>query len=950
MKKKARRKTATRVETLRHGEAKRTYIPTAETEAVVSKEHLRPLRVEFGRRDPGRDPQLVWRGKDLSDWSEIVVNTPPLFVQEKVQPKAILDDLLRHSRDCDPTPEQPLLFDDFNGIPPGAARTEFYRHQAHWSNRMILGDSLPVMASLAEREGLRGKVQCIYLDPPYGIKFNSNFQWSTTSREVKDGKREHITREPEQVKAFRDTWRDGVHSYLTYLRDRLTVARDLLTDSGSVFVQIGDENVHLVRALMDEIFGPRNHIVTIKFAKTFGLGGKFLDETFDYILWFARDREQVKFRRLFLKRAAGDAGGKQYRWIMSEGGLVEVPEGDRRQSENRLLSHDNMTSQSGNETTVFSFSLDGVEIGAPRKGGWKTNRQGVERLKRANRIIRVGNTPRYLRYFRDAPYYPMGSAWLDTGISGFGDEKVYVVQTLRKVVERCVLMTTDPGDLVLDPTCGSGTTAYVAEQWGRRWITVDTSRVALALARARLMGAKYPWYLLADSPEGQAKGAEIRRTAPKTTPTYGRLRQGFVYERVPHVTLRAIANNAGIDVLWDRFRKKMEPVRARLNESLGQSWEEWEIPRDAGEDWPADARSLHRDWWELRLARQREMDASIAASADHEVLYDRPYEDPEVVRVAGPFTVESITPHRAVPTVEEEEPGETLLRVAEETATYRGNAAFETVIEENLRIVGVEHAGEDGSGTERPASASRSRRRPRRRRTRFHWLGPGPSARLALEGRYREKGREKRAAIYIGPEFGVVSRADLVAAAREAAEQGCDALVACAFAYEPNAADGGEIGRMPVWRARINADLHLAPELRSKKSDALFVVFGEPDIELQPEDDGRYRVKLLGVDVYDPNTGRVRSDNADGIACWLLDTEYDEESFRVRHAYFPGTRNDPYAALRKSLRAEIVPEAWETLRSDLSRPFPTPATGRIAVKVINHLGDEVLKVLRVPPA
>ena len=945
MKKRAAKKGPTRVETIRHGEAKRLHIPTAEMKAVVPEAHLRPLQAEFERRDPDRDPQLVWRGKDLADWSEIVVNAPPLFVQEKVQPKAILDDLLRHGRDNDPTPGQPLLFDDFNGLPPGAARTDFYRHRAKWSNRMILGDSLQVMASLAEREKLRGKVQCIYLDPPYGIKFNSNFQWSTTSRDVKDGKKEHITREPEQVKAFRDTWRDGVHSYLTYLRDRLIVARDLLTDSGSVFVQIGDENVHRVQMLMEEVFGPGNHMVTIKFAKTSGLLSRFLEETFDFVIWFAKDKSEVKFRRLFLKRTAGDIGGKQYRWIKSNGRLVEVRDEVRARKENSLVSHDNLTSQSGNETTIFPFSLDGVEIEAPTKGGWKSNRRGIERLKRAGRLVRVGNTPRYVRHFSDAPYYRLGATWLDTIISGFGDEKVYVVQTLRKVVERCVLMTTDPGDLVLDPTCGSGTTAYVAEQWGRRWITVDTSRVALALARARIMGAKYPWYLLADSPEGQAKEAEIGRTPPKTTPTYGRLRQGFVYERVPHVTLRAIANNTEIDVLWERYRKRMEPVRARLNEELGKSWEEWEIPREAEEDWSETARQEHRDWWELRLARQREIDASIAAAADFEVLYDRPYEDPEVVRVAGPFTVESITPHRAAPTVEEEEPGETLLRVAEETATYRGNAGFETVVEENLRIAGVHQVARS-----RSASEKKRRRSGPQGRIRFHALGPGPTARLPLEGRYREKNREKRAAIHIGPEFGVVTRADLVAAARDAAEQGCEVLVTCAFAYEPNAADDEPIGRMPVLRARIDADLHMAPELRSKKSDALFVVFGEPEIELHPEDDGRWRVQLLGVDVYDPNTGRVRSDNADGIACWLLDTEYDEESFRVRHAYFPGTKNDPYASLRKSLRAEISREAWETLRSDRSRPFPEPETGRIAVKVINHLGDEVLKVLRVPPA
>ena len=944
MKKKAGRKAVTRVETLRHGEAKRAYIPTAETEAVVPKEHLRPLRVEFERRDPGRDPQLVWRGKDLSDRSDLVVNTPPLFVQEKVQPKAILDDLLRYSRDCDPMPERPLLFDDFNGIPPGAARTEFYRHQANWSNRMILGDSLQVMASLAEREGLRGKVQCIYLDPPYGINFNSNFQWSTTSRDVKDTKTEHITREPEQVKAFRDTWRDGIHSYLTYLGDRLAVARELLTDSGSMFVQIGDENVHRVRLLMDEIFGSDNFFSNIQYRALSPLGSSGISNNYDYVLWYAKDKERMKYRNLPVARNLEDES--EFRFVSDgQGGYrkleqpPEDPEG--------VFKRSTLTSSGYTESCTFAFEFEGKTV-PPKRKSWRTNREGMRRLIRSARLFALGSQVYFRQFFADKPMRQMENTWTDTA-AGFSGQKIYVVQTHEKIIRRCLLMATDPGDLVLDPTCGSGTTAFVAERWGRRWITVDTSRVALALARGRIMAARYPWYVLADSSEGQAKEAEITETAAKTTPTHGRVRLGFVYARVPHVELQDIAKNAEIDVIWERYDGQVEAIRGQLNGVLGRSWEQWDIPQDAADEWPAEARQAHREWCELRRVRQRKIDESIAANAESVVLYDRPYEDPEVVRVAGPFTVESITPHRAVPTVEEEEPGETLLRVAEETATYRGNAAFETVIEENLRIVGVEHPPKRESGSRRSAAASRSRQRPRRQRTRFHWLGPGPSARLALEGRYREKGREKRAAIYIGPEFGVVSRADLVAAAREAAEQGCEVLVACAFAYEPNAADEGEIGRMPVWRARINADLHLAPELRSKKSDALFVVFGEPDIELQPEDDGRYRVKLLGVDVYDPNTGRVRSDNADGIACWLLDTEYDEESFRVRHAYFPGTRNDPYAALRKSLRAEIVPEAWETLRSDLSRPFPKPATGRIAVKVINHLGDEVLKVLRVPP-
>ena len=567
----AGRKKRKSVDTLTHDGAARRNIPTAEYRAVMPDADKAPVRVAWERRNRDLDPQLVWRGKDRQDNADLAVQAPPLYIQEKVHPKVLIDDLMRRTkaRRDEAADDAPDLFADFNGLPNAEARTEFYRHDANWSNRMILGDSLQAMASLAEREGLRGKVQCIYIDPPYGIKFNSNFQWSTTSRDVKDGKKEHITREPEQVKAFRDTWRDGIHSYLSYLRDRLTAARDLLTDSGSVFVQIGDENVHRVRVVMDEVFGEENFVVTIKFSKTSGLGGKFLDETFDYLIWYSKNIQKVKYRRPFIERTIGQPGATQYTFSMYPDGsfcsLQDYPQG-------RAFAHDNLTSQTGNETTIFAFRLGSTTISAPKKGGWKSNLSGIERLKKAGRIIRIGNTPRYVRYFDDAPYYPMGSGWLDTGISGFGAEKVYVVQTHTRVIQRCILMTTDPGDLVLDPTCGAGTTAYVAEQWGRRWITIDTSRVALALARARIMGARYPWYLLSDSPEGQKKEAEIARRAPSEAPTRGDVRQGFVYERVPHITLKSIANNVEIDVTWERFQETLEPLRARLNAALGEAW------------------------------------------------------------------------------------------------------------------------------------------------------------------------------------------------------------------------------------------------------------------------------------------------------------------------------------------------------------------------------------------
>ena len=629
------RKTPRTVETLTHDEASRRNIPTAEFRSVMERSEQSPIQVAYQRRNRDLDPQLVWRGKDEQDWSDLVVQAPPLFIQEKVHPKVLIDDLRRQTRQGRREREgaaaetQPDLFADFNGLPSEDARTEFYQHDANWSNRMILGDSLQVMASLAEREGLRGKVQCIYFDPPYGIKFNSNFQWSTTSRDVKDGKAEHISREPEQVKAFRDTWRYGIHSYLTYLRDRLTVARDLLSESGSIFVQIGDENVHRVRALMDEVFGTENFVSFITVAKTTGagspaIGTRVLASVGDYVVWYAKDKPKIKYRQIYEERTFGDEGSTQYNLVEPDDGLYVRTMTNREKEDPtvipqgwRILAHDNFTSQTGAETTQQPVEWQGRSY-LPRKGGWKTNVLGSSRLRKATRLLSIGNTLRYRRRFEDFGNIPINNLWMRFRTSGFSDPKVYVVQTNAGIVERCILMTSDPGDLVLDPTCGSGTTAYVAEQWGRRWITIDTSRVALALARARVMGARYPYYLLADSPEGQRKDADVSGKAPRDSPAHGDVRQGFVYERVPHITLKSIANNAEIDVIWERWRETLEPLREDLNARLDCDWDEWQIPREASGTWPAEAAETHRLWWAARVARQQEIDDCIAAKADYE--------------------------------------------------------------------------------------------------------------------------------------------------------------------------------------------------------------------------------------------------------------------------------------------------------------------------------------------
>ena len=938
------------VAALTHDEAKRKNIPTAEYQSVLQKAEQDPIRVPYKRgavgldeektrRNRDLDPQLVWRGKDEQDWSDLVVQAPPLYIQEKVHPKALIDDLLRETREREYETGQltPDLFADFNGIPKGVDKTEFYHHDQNWSNRMILGDSLQVMASLAEREGLRGKVQCIYFDPPYGIKFNSNFQWSTTSRDVKDGNAGHITREPEQVKAFRDTWRDGIHSYLTYLRDRLTVARDLLTESGSIFVQIGDENVHRFRAVMEEVFGDANIVSQIAFRTTTGRANDLLAAASNFIIWAARDKSKCKYRSPYQDKMAGSSTEQVYSVWQDDAGVsarlskAEKSDQSLLPTGARVFMPDNLTSsRPAGETDVRQFAFRGRSF-SPGKGTFKSDENGLVRLGKSGRLWPTSEgTARYVRYFSDFPVIPFSNMWTDTGTGSFTEDKVYVVQTNTKVIERCILMTTDPGDLVLDPTCGSGTTATVAEQWGRRWITIDTSRVALALARARIMSARYPYYLLGDSREGQIKEAEVTHTAPSMQPVRGNIRHGFVYERVPHVTLKSIANNAEIDVIWDKWEQRLAPLRGQLSVACGlnKTLEEWEIPREAPKHWPQATQPLFTEFWQARIARQQEIDKSIVAKAEFEYLYDKPYPDNKKARVAGPFTVESVSPQRVLGVDENDE---LIDQLKESSPEYGAKQSFAQMILENLKTAGVQQAHKEGRIT-------------------FTSLTPWPGDLVCAEGRYIEgngkTGAEKRAAIFVGPEFGTVTRPDLVAAAREAGDADFDVLIACAFNYDAHSTEFSKLGRIPVLKARMNADLHMADDLKNTGKGNLFVIFGEPDIDILKEKDGKMRVKVNGVDVFKPQTGEVISDGADGIVCWFIDTDYNEESFFVRHAYFLGA-NDPYSALKTTLKAEINEEAWATLNRDTSRAFEKPKSGRIAVKVINHLGDEVMKVFRV---
>ena len=693
---------------------------------------------------------------------------------------------------------------------------------------------------------------------------------------------------------------------------------------------------------MDEVFGDDHFCAAIVFRKTTGANSPVarvntVATICDYVLWYAKDIDRLKYRQLYFDKNPDLFQG--YNRILDTTSLDEFSRGEISSSDDsrfKLFQTENLTSTGYSASLSQPARFYGRVFMPSQSNHWKTTPEGMERLFQSHRLIVRGNSLNYRHYLNDFRVTPINNVWNEIRVGFASDPKVYVVQTSTQVVQRCILMATDPGDLVLDPTCGSGTTAYVAEQWGRRWITIDTSRVSLALARARIMGARYPYYLLADSPEGQRKEAEVRRREITEAPTYGNLRQGFVYERVPHITLRDIANNTEIDVIWDNYQQTLEPLRAELNAALGETWQEWEIPRAAGDDWPPAAAELHQQWWEQRIARQREIDASIAANADFEYLYDRPYEDRRKARVAGPFTVESLSPHRMM-VADDGGDGEPGGGIAETGDGYRYDGAvperdFAGMILDNLRTSGVQQA-------------------QRADKIDFNSLTGWPGHYVCAEGRFTEgeddDAVERRAAIFIGPEFGTVLRADLVVAAREAAEAGFDLLIACAFSYDAHATELTRIGALPVLKARMNADLHMADTLRNDSRGNLFVIFGEPDIELQEADDGMVRVQIRGVDIFNPATGEVRSDETDDIACWFVDTDYNEESFFVRQAYFLGASSDPYRSLKTTLKAEIDADAWATLNSDVSRPFPKPQSGRIAVKVINHLGDEAMKVLTV---
>ncbi|MFJ8198285.1 site-specific DNA-methyltransferase [Streptomyces sp. NPDC096152] len=895
------------VQAIRH-EDTRVNNPTADAIDLVTEE-VEQSKTLLYPRDPSLDPQLVWKGKDEQNPQDLEVPAPPIFRQELIEPRYLVKQLenetkRRHEHGANEGAEEELslfgteFFDD--GISDELAKVEWYKHQMNWTNRMILGDSLQAMASLAERENLRGKVQMVYIDPPYGIKFGSNWQRTTKSTKVQDGKLDDATLEVEQIKAFRDTWQVGIHSYLSYLRDRLAASRDLLTESGSLFVQISDENIHLVRSLLDEVFGSKNFISLISFVTTSGFETSTLGRAGDYLLWYAKDCDQVKSNTLWVDQAKGAEQG--YRWIMlpdgtSRGmskqevdGSIEIPPGAR------LYNPGDLQSQ-GAASAPQPFTHKGKTYLPGSNAHWKANYpEGMNRLSWANRIHVAKNSIRYVRYADDFGYRAINNLWTDTGTGNFTADKLYVVQTNTKVIERCILLSTSPGDLVLDPTCGSGTTAYVAEQWGRRWITIDTSRVAIALARHRLMGATYPCYLLTDSKEGKLALQALEGGPLGTSKTNGDVRHGFVYDRAPRIKLGDIANNPSITA--DMSPEEIERELTSMGKRNGVT------------------------------------------------LVDRPLADDKAIRVAGPFTVESLSPHRSI-SFDQEVPA------SEKAAEMMpSGASYEETILEHVQKAGVQNGY-------------------RNERLEFESVEPVSGRILTAVGirKGAEEGTPARVGIALGPEYGTVDSLFIKNAAREALRFGkIDLLLILGFAFDANATEAtteineerGEfsviqeqhVGKMTVLNVRMNPDLAMGDELANTGAGNLFTVFGEPDIEVAETGDGQLVAEIKGLDIYNPTTGGVRAEGPDDIMMWSIDTDYDAEAFIVRHVYFSGengksTGLNPYERLSKALKGQINEEALATLFTMKSRPFPKPESGRIAVKVVNYYGDEVLKAIEV---
>ncbi len=904
--------------------------------------------------DPHLDPVLQWTGK--AERTSFEVDTVSLHVHERIDAMSILSAVSkRQGKKNDKAAAQgmqPGLFEaPFESLPLRAA-VDFYKHDRGWANRLVAGDSLLVMNSLLQKEGMAGQVQMIYIDPPYGIKYGSNFQPFTNKRDVKDRSDADLTQEPEMIKAFRDTWELGIHSYLTYLRDRLLLAKDLLSETGSVFVQISDENLHLVRNLMDEVFGPNNFVAQIHFKKTGALEQKTLSVNYDHIVWYASDLEKVKYRQLYSDRESSDSVA--FRYVYSGSGRVSTMASAslNEKKEGSLCQSVSLTSQGHSTNTSGVFSINGVTCTPPTDRHWSVERQGLLRVVNAGRVFLAGSNPRFAYLMDDYPVEPITHVWSDSGTGSFTEQKRYVVETQAKVIERCILMTTDPGDLVLDPTCGSGTTAYVAEKWGRRWITCDTSRVAVTLAKQRLMTSSYDYYALRYPHEG--------------------LKGGFIYKTVPHVTLKSIANNPEIDVIYERLHPGIEATLAALNAALvaeastgsartgvvfvvaegarkgqklalgkkGVALLEWEVPFDFPADWPSGVQPLFTAFHTARQKMQAEMDRSIAAQADNETLYDQPEKTKNKLRVSGPFTVEAV-------------PFPTVLSIQEHTSQSPQGLEGNLSGNSTLADMSVARSGNTSrQHTWRDELLKAGIRGKGGQMLKFAELEVLPGTTCLHASGHLDTG--ERVVISFGPEHGALEQRQVEHALGEAADlfPRPKMIVFCAFAFDPEAAkDIDALKGITALKAQMNTDL-LTEDLKKASSKATtnqsFWLMGQPDVHLIALPDGLWQVEVNGFDYFDTTKGELVSGGKAKIAAWSLDTDYDGRSLFPHQFFFPmAGKDEGWMKLKKDIRAELDEDLLKHFVGTVSLPFEAGANATVAVKIVDDRGIESLKVMKL---
>lgn len=925
----------------------RAELETLVEDALASGDEgvMRAALEEIRRRGA---PYLQWTGK--AERTSFEVDTVSLHVHERIDPMSILSAVRKEleaqkkkgSAKNEPQQRQASLFEAaFESLPLRDA-VDFYRHDKGWANRLVSGDSLQVMNSLLVKEGMAGQVQMIYIDPPYGIKYGSNFQPFVGKRDVKDRADADLTQEPEMIKAFRDTWELGIHSYLTYLRDRLLTAKDLLKDDGSVFVQIGDENLHHARELLDEVFGPENFSAQIAFKATDPLGQKGIPKVYDHIIWYAKKKSEMKFHAIYKWRDISE--DFEYKFIDPK--IGQTTPSDRRSSEflARVYRRRNATSSGFTESCTFDLAFQGGMLPPPGRKSWSSNREGMSRLIKANRMFMLGKDPYYKQYQMDFPLSQYENCWTDKPAAR---GKNYVVETAEKFIERCMLMVSDPGDIVFDPTCGSGTTAYVAEKWGRRWITCDTSRVAITLAKQRLMTAGFDYYELAYPQEG--------------------LKGGFIYKTVPHITLGSIAKNTDIDTIYERLHPAIEQALTALNQALAQhppttplnvtegvrkgqklhfsgkkpdTLHEWEVP------FPGDGDTLPTGWEEtlrapflaFHTARQRmqaEMDRAIAAQADSETLYDQPEKSKHKLRITGPFSVEAV-PFPTVLSLEAAEGGATDTPSPDQTWQHNIARSGETSRQQQWRDE-LQKTGIRGKGGQMLHLAELE-------------VLSGTTC-LHASGTLADTG--ERVVVSFGPEHGALEQRQVEHALNEAGElmPRPKMVVFCAFTFDPEAAkdiDATRWAGVTLLKVQMNTDLLTEDLKKARASNQSFWLMGQPDVSLSQGADGLWQIEVNGFDYFDTVKGELISGGKGKIAMWSLDTDYDGRSLFPRQVFFPmAGKDEGWRKLKKTIRAELDETLLEQFHGTVSLPFEAGAHGRAAVKIVDDRGIESLKILNL---